>query len=234
MQEETTQGNQGNTLSIPIAIVVAGVLIAGAVFLTRGGTAPTLANPGSGKEVSVKPVTSADHILGNPNAKVMIVEYSDLECPFCKSFHATLQQVMKEYGASGEVAWVFRHFPLEQLHSKAPKEAEATECAAEQGGNEAFWKYTDALIAITPANNGLDLAQLPVIAKSVGLDEKAFTTCLNSGKYTAKIAQAYEDGIAAGGNGTPYTILISGKQQVPISGAQPLSALRLGIDSLLK
>lgn len=229
------QNTETNKLSIPIAIVIAGALIAGAVFFTRSDNTPSLANPtGGGKEITVKPVTAADHILGNPNAKVMIIEYSDLECPFCKSFHTTLHQVIDEYGKNGEVAWVFRHFPLAQLHSKAPKEAEATECAAELGGNDAFWKYTDRLISITPSNNGLDLAQLPVIAKDIGLDQNAFTTCLNSGKYASKVQQAYEDAIAAGGEGTPYSVIISGKQQIPISGAQPLSALKVGIESLLK
>src|SRR6185436_7093141 len=87
-----------------------------------------------GNRVEMEPVTEKDHILGNPNAEVIMVEYSDLECPFCKEFHSTLRRVMNEYGKDGKVAWVYRHFPIDSLHPKARKEAEATECAAELGG----------------------------------------------------------------------------------------------------
>jgi len=107
----------------------------------------------------------ADNALAN--APVKIVEFSDTECPFCKRFHTTMQQVVKD--SNGQVAWVYRHFPLDQLHSKARKEAEATECAAELGGNEKFWAYLNRLMEVTPANDGLDLAELPVIAAYVGL-----------------------------------------------------------------
>lgn len=112
---------------------------------------------------------SDDHVLGNPNADVLIIEYSDTECPFCKQFHETMHQVMDQYGKDGKVAWVYRHSPIDQLHPKARKEAEALECANEQGGNDAFWKYADKLFEITPSNNGLDAAQLPVIAAMIGL-----------------------------------------------------------------
>ncbi|MEK7118005.1 MAG: thioredoxin domain-containing protein [Patescibacteria group bacterium] len=110
-----------------------------------------------------------DHVLGNTNADVLMVEYSDPECPFCKRFHETMHQVVDHYGKNGNVAWVYRHYPIDQLHSKARKEAEAMECASEQGGNDAFWKYADKLFEVTPSNNGLDAAQLPVIAAMVGL-----------------------------------------------------------------
>lgn len=109
---------------------------------------------------NVKPVTATDHILGDINAPVKVVLYSDLECPFCKSFHQTMQEIMKSsYGTDKQVAWVFRNFPLKQLHSKAPKEAEALECAAELGGNDAFWKFLDKINEVTPSNNKLDQAQ---------------------------------------------------------------------------
>lgn len=106
----------------------------------------------------MSPVTKADHILGSIDAPVKIVEYSDLECPFCKQFHNTMQKIMSEYGTE-KVAWVFRQFPLSQLHSKAPKEAEASECVAELGGNDAFWKFIDKINEVTPSNNKLDQAQ---------------------------------------------------------------------------
>ena len=117
--------------------------------------------------INMKAISDGDHILGNRNASVKIVEFADMECPFCKRFHVTMQQVVKD--SNGQVAWVYRHFPLDQLHSKARKEAEAVECAAEMGGNEKFWAYLDRIMEVTPSNNGLDPAELLNTAAYVGL-----------------------------------------------------------------
>src|SRR6185295_5043808 len=84
---------------------------------------------------SVKPVAAEDHIRGDLAAPVKVIEFSDFECPFCKGFHATMKQVMADYEKDGKVAWVYRHFPIDELHSKARKEAQAAECAGELGGN---------------------------------------------------------------------------------------------------
>src|SRR5882757_5616856 len=148
----------------PIAIVVAGLLIAGAVFLVgkNSTSAPTVSNNGQTQAIDFRPADATDHILGNPNATVKVIEYADLECPYCKVFNTTMHQILDYYGQSGQVAWVFRPFALGQIHSKAPKEAEAAECAAEQGGNTAFFNYVDKLYSVTPGENNLDLAQLPV------------------------------------------------------------------------
>ncbi|MDB5204060.1 MAG: oxidoreductase [Candidatus Taylorbacteria bacterium] len=109
---------------------------------------------------NMKQVTAADHIMGDINAPVKVVLYSDLECPFCKSFHSTMQQLMaSSYGTNKQVAWVWRNFPLKQLHPKSPKESEGAECAAELGGNDAFWKFIDKVNEVTPSNNKLDEAQ---------------------------------------------------------------------------
>jgi protein-disulfide isomerase len=94
----------------------------------------------------IKPVSAEDHIVGDINAKIIIVEYSDLDCPFCKVFHATMHRVVKDSG--GDVAWVYRHYPIPQLHPNAFAKAQETECAWEQGGNEAFWKYTDKIFEV--------------------------------------------------------------------------------------
>ncbi|MES3031897.1 MAG: thioredoxin domain-containing protein [Patescibacteria group bacterium] len=106
----------------------------------------------------IRPVSVDDHILGTLDAKIIIVEYSDLECPFCKVFHNTMHQVVEK--SNGDVAWVYRHYPIPQLHAKAFHEAEATECAWEQKGNEGFWKYMDKLFEITTSNDSLDASRL--------------------------------------------------------------------------
>jgi protein-disulfide isomerase len=161
------------------------------------------------------------------------VEYYDLECPHCKLFNTTMHQVMDYYGAGGAVAWVSRPFPLASIHSKAPKEAEAAECAAEQGGDTAYFAYVDKIFEVTPSDNGLDLAQLPVIAGQVGLNVDTFNACLSSGKFTKKITESYNEAIKAGGQGTPYTLLMVGNDSVALNGAQPYSSMRAAIDAVL-
>ncbi|HEY4517903.1 MAG TPA: thioredoxin domain-containing protein [Candidatus Paceibacterota bacterium] len=227
---------QKKSLNVPVAIVIAGVLIAGAVFMNKTPSPATdnsAAAAAANQEISIRPLSSSDHILGNPTADIVIVEYSDLECPFCKVFHQTMHQLIDEYGKSGKLAWVYRQFPLAELHSKAPMESEASECAAELGGNAGFWKFIDTVFAVTPSNNGLDPAQLPKIAKDIGLNENAFNTCLTSGKYATKIKAAYDEAFAAGARGTPYSVIISGSTKIPIDGAQPYTAVKAAIETLL-
>jgi protein-disulfide isomerase len=120
------------------------------------------------------------------------------------------------------------------LHSKAPKEAEALECAGELGGNDGFWKFLDRLNEVTPGNDGLDPAQLPIIAKFVGINVDKFNTCYSSGKFAAKVQQQYDDAVKSGGRGTPYSVLVGKGQQIPLSGALPQDQLQAAIDSLLK
>lgn len=230
-------------LAVPIAIVLAGALVAGAVLYSNGDGA---GRPSAQSETSpsafdsrgiesIKPVTASDHILGNPKALVTVVEFSDTECPFCKSFHPTMHRLIEEYGASGEVAWVYRHFPLDQIHPKARKEAEATECANELGGNTAFWAYLDRLFEVTPSNNNLDPAELFTVAEFVGLDKARFEQCLSSGKYAEHVADDLADAITSGGGGTPYSIVIAPNgQKFPVSGAQPYEAVRQVVEAALK
>ena len=241
--EENKQTNQKNTLAIPIAEVIAGILIAGAVIY-GGGKAPTAGTANqpqqqvaqqTGDLEKMTPISSSDHIRGNPDALVKIVEYSDTECPFCKRFHTTMKEVMDEYGKDGKVAWVYRHFPLDQLHSKARKEAVALECANEQGGNDKFWSYADRLYEVTPANNGLDTAELPKIAQYVGLDVAKFNTCLASTKYDKHIEDEVQNAQATGGNGTPWSIVVGAKgKKYPLSGAQPYTSIKQLIETALQ
>lgn len=231
-----------NKLAIPLAIIVAGGLMAGALYFSNmkasSQAAKVAANTQGTQQVAtgeLRPITAEDHILGNPNADIVIVEYSDTECPFCKMFHPTLQRVMDEYGKNGTVAWVYRHFPIDQLHPKARKEAEATECANDLGGSAKFWAYLNMVYDKTTSNNTLDPKQLPIIAKAVGLDVTAFNTCLSSGKFAAKVQADYDDAIKAGGRGTPYSVLITKDGiKTPISGAESYENVKSTIDALLQ
>jgi protein-disulfide isomerase len=188
------------------------------------------------QERSLRPVSAqSDHILGNPKARFSLIEYSDTECPFCKRFHATAHQLVEDY--EGEVNWVYRHFPLESHNPGAQKQAEASECAAELGGNQAFWRYLDAIFARTSSGGtGFPLDKLVPLAGELGLDERAFQNCLESERYAAKVQQQLQDGLAAGVNGTPGNFLVDHTtgRIVPIMGARPLEAFKQVIDQLSK
>ncbi len=254
---------QKNSLSIPAAIVIAGFLVAVGIYMSKP-TAPA----GQNKivptpSVKIKPISKDDHILGNPDAPVVIVEFSDTECPYCKSFQTTMQTIINTYGKDGKVAWVYRHFPLDSIHPKTRKEAEATECANELGGNTVFWKYIDEIFTITTSNNTLDAAKLPVVAKDVGLNVTKFNTCLASGKYADLVESQFQDGIAAGAEGTPYNVMVlktkmsadteqalldyttpkglspyvilsESKKEIVLTGALPIEIMKAILDIVLK
>lgn len=232
-----TQQSRPNNL-VPVAIIIAGALVAGAIYL--GGKSPQVASTtagqttqGNGRLDKLAPVTSQDHIRGDLNAPVKIVEYSDFECPACKSLHPTMKQVMSEYGASGQVAWVYRHFPIDDIHPvKARKEAVAAECANELGGNDGFWGFADRFFELTPSNNDTDIdIVIPQIIKELGLNEEKFAACLASSKYDQHIEDEVQNALAIGSTGTPTSVIVApnGKKYL-IVGAQPYSALKLLIN----
>lgn len=191
------------------------------------GAAPTA--PAGGEQVGeVAPITEDDHIRGDKNAEITLLEYSDFECPFCSRFHPTLVQALNEY--KGKVRWVYRHFPLNSIHPNAQKAAEASECASEQGK---FWEMADKMFE--KQASGLGVAQLSVLAKEAGVrDIKKFESCVSSGKYAPLVAADLASGEAAGVTGTPGTIVIGkdGTKQL-IPGALPYDSVKQIIDSML-
>lgn len=232
-------------LSISIAIVIAGALIAGAVYFSsdKNIIPPIVKNngantqpEGTGSLDQMAVISLKDHIRGNQNAPVKIVEYSDFECPFCKRFHGTMQQVMNEYGKSGKVAWVYRHFPLDSIHSKARAEAIAAECAGELGGNDAFWRYTDRFFELTPSNDQTDVKTvLPQIAREIGINVDTFNSCLVSGKYDKHVQEDLDNATATGGNGTPWSIVVAANgKKYPLSGAQSYASVKQLIERALQ
>jgi len=176
-----------------------------------------------------------DHIRGNLEAPVSLIEYSDFECPYCKRFHDTAKEIIRKY--DGKVNWVFRHFPLDFHNPAAQREAEAAECAAELGGNEAFWRYTDLIYARTLSNGkGVPEAALSEMATSIGLDKSKFVECLGSGRKSARVKEDLAEGVAIGISGTPGNILRNNRTGavVPRYGAQPIEQFTSAIDPLLK
>lgn len=243
MESTPTQPKSSQSFAIPAAILIGFGMIATAIYFTNGagGTVVTAPTPNAaenapnetGDPSAINPVTEDDHIRGNPNAPIMLVEYSDYDCPFCKNFHETMQQVMENYGLAGEVAWVYRHFPLEQLHPNAPRIALASECVSALGGNDAFWAFSDLVFGERGTNEPTNLDRLPEFATSAGVDEAEFTACLNDGRYTEAVEEDFQNAIAVGGRGTPHTIVLVGNQQGLINGAQPYSVVQQIIENLL-
>ncbi len=172
----------------------------------RGGTA-ILLQPGK-----VHVVYDPARLRGSPQAPVMIVEFSDFQCPFCRKVQSALKNLLETY--QGQVSLAYRDFPLRGMHSQAELAAEASRCAVEQGK---FWEYHDLLFGNPDKLNRSGVAGM---AQSLGLDEKQFDACLSSGKYTKQIEQDLQDGIRAGVEGTPG-IFING---ILLSGAQPEAA----------
>lgn len=208
--------NGGANLAVPTVPAVAG-----------NQAAPT------GEQVfpsadNVPKVTAADHLRGKTNASITLVEYSDLECPFCKRFHPTMQKILADY--KGQVNWVYRHYPL-PFHANGNPAALGAECAADQGGNDLFWEYVDGIFA----EASLTADTITAVAQKVGLDKTKFDTCFQSKKYQKVIDEQLAGGQQAGINGTPGTVLINnktGKTQL-IVGALPYEEIKKTIDAAL-
>jgi len=235
--------SSSNNLSVPIAIVVAGLIIAGAIIVTNqnpktfpketgqqaaqilpDANSPTQPSPEqpSQKPVAEFKITKDDHIRGDFNAPITLVEFSDFECPFCERHYPTLNKILSDY--KGKVRLVYKHFPL-GFHPNAQKAAEASECADEQGK---FWEYHDKIFE--NQSSGLSLDKFKQWAKDLGLDTQRFNACLDSGKYAQKVQADYQEGLQKGVNGTPATF-INGQL---VSGALPYDSFKQIIDSILK
>ena len=186
-----------------------------AVENVKGDDQPN--SPPPSKEVKVE---SDDHVRGNPNAPITIVEFSDFECPFCVRFHETMKQIIENY--PNDVRWVYKHFPLDSIHKQARPAAEASECAGEQGK---YWEYADEL---NENQRSFSQSYFVTAARDLGLNVSQFEICLESGKYKSKVNDDYNEGVSLGVRGTPGNF-ING-QSVP--GAVPYEQIEAMIENL--
>ncbi|MFH1326229.1 MAG: DsbA family protein [Candidatus Falkowbacteria bacterium] len=140
-------------------------------------------------------ITENDHIRGNFDAPITIVEFSDFQCPYCDKFHVTMKKVMETY--PDKVRWVYKHFPLDSIHPLARQTAEASECANDQ---EKFWEYADKIY-----ENQADISAdtIKSMAKEIGLNMTNFNSCIDDGKYKDKVNTDYQEGLSKGVRGTP-------------------------------
>ena len=180
-------------------------------------------------------VSSADNpTLGKADAPVVVVEFSDYQCPFCQRFSQnTLPALKADYIETGKVRYVFRDMPIASIHPQAHKAAEAAHCAGEQG------KYWEMHGRLFQNQRALNVPQLKVYAREMKLDSTAFEACLDQGKYSSKVEKNVAEAGAAGISGTPtFVIGKMGSDGVVegslIRGAQPIASFRQAIDRLLE
>lgn len=202
------------------AIVLAGVLIAAAIFGTKAPTQENVATPdapAAGEDAAlVRNISADDHVLGSPNAEIVFIEYSDFECPFCANVHPTLERIVEE---NNDVAWVYRHFPLSGIHPQATPAAIASECVAELGGNDAFWRFSDTLFA---NQDQLSEDYYLQVAQGLGISSADFQRCIANPATAEKVSEDAIEARDAGAEGTPFTVVITASgEQLPIGGALP-------------
>ncbi|TSC75534.1 MAG: DSBA oxidoreductase [Parcubacteria group bacterium Gr01-1014_30] len=228
---EHTTGH--NPYLIPGAIVIAGVLIAGAVFLAqRNPSLGPSATPGTG-ELSGSELPAGNFQVdlegwaskGDPSSPITIVEYADFACPFCGRFwQETLPQIERDYVDTGKVRIVYKDF----IVVGGDRAAEAAHCAKEQGK---YWEYHDLLFS-RQAQDKTNWANSEVhrgYARELGLNESALIECFESRRYQEKVSKSTQEAVQNGGQGTPYFLI----NNTPVFGAQPYSSFQQVIESIL-
>ena len=211
------------------------ILKAGTVNV-KGTTVPTdAAQVPEGptvEQLAKAPAPNKDErIRGNKNAKVVLVEYSDHECPFCARFHGTMVDLLKEMG--DKVAWVYRDYPL-SFHPNAQKAAEGGVCVTSLAGNEAFWKYADSLAAENTKSGKLSPEAITQAAQAAGVNEAAFKEWLDGDKFAQTVKDSLGTGSSAGIQGTPGTIIfVNGEAKELIPGALPLESVKASVEKYL-
>lgn len=215
-----------------LAVIIVGsfVVFTGKGPTTNTGTNPAPTNPSVAQPSVVSADVDDDAMLGDPNAPVTIIEFSDYQCPFCGRFYTqTYGLIKEEYVDTGKVKIVFRDFPLTRIHPLAQKAGEATECVREQGGDEAFWEMHDKIFENQAS---LSDSNLRAWGQELGYD---INSCLDSNKYASEVSSDAQAAQAAGGSGTPYFVIQADSQETGqgLSGAQPFSAFKTIIDAEL-
>ena len=221
-------------LTLPVAIVFAALMIAGSILYTKQGAATAAEGTAAGNQggtatISIRQPSAQDHIVGSPDAPVVIVEYSDFECPYCSLIYPSIKTIVQNSG--GKVAWVYRNFPLDSIHPQARPAAEAAECIAAELGNDAFWKFSDADFG---DQQDIGPAFYTKEALALGVNPTTFANCVTQKTYDSRINTDEAEAEANGGQGTPFTIVV-GKDgtKVPFSGALPEAQINAIVQGVL-
>lgn len=228
----------GFVLTTPLAIIIASIVIAGGLmgygYITQGSSASAVAKP----LFKGRAVDATDYVNGKENSKVVVIEYSDPECPFCGQVSATMKQLRTDYGS--KIAFVYRHFPLTQIHKNAFDRSRAIACAGKVGGAEKFYAYIDTYYGYETSKQSTEIPKtgLEDFARTIGLDMTAFTTCMTQNQTADIVTNSINDGVAAGVQGTPSTFVLfktkKGYEQVAmVDGARPYEFFKAAFDEAL-
>ncbi len=229
------------TLTTPVAIIIAATILGGSHILYGNIIENKGTQPQKKTQASIftgKPIDDKDYVDGNINSKVIIIEYADTECPYCVTVHPTLKQIRTDY--KDKVAFVYRHFPLTQIHFNAFDESKAITCAGKLGGTKSFYEYLDALYGYKLSKQTMQLPTTGIqdIAKNGGLNQSAFTACMQNKDTSLIVDASINDGVQAGVEGTPATfVLVKTKKGLEvvtmIAGARPYEYIQAAIEEAL-
>lgn len=217
---------------LPVAIIAAGLLLSVALYSVRTSTGAPV---NTGDVSNILPVQESDHILGSPDAPVMVIEYADLDCEYCKRTHEVMEQLIAEYGPSGKVAWTYRHFPLIDQHPDAGSHAQAAECVADIGSPALFWRFVTALFAQAPGAARFDPEGYGAVAESLNVSAAALSECLTANRFASRVARDFENALAIGATTAPHlVVLIEGAEPMTVSGYFPYDQMKQVIDTALQ
>jgi len=254
---DTPNSQRPQLLNTPMAIIIAGAIIGVSIYFANSGGANPFAksNQQTGGQVTPAPNNALtptesptgtvsiddDPVLGNPDAPITMVEFSDYECPFCQRHYTTSYPLLKrDYIDTGKVKLVFRDLPLSFHNPAATEAAVAANCAREQGDDATYFRFHDTYFDNTATNGaGLQGMTLSDIADDLDLNVGQFESCLDSGKYNSEIQADIADASAAGASATPtFFVGLSTADGViegtRIVGAQPYEqVIKPAIEALL-
>ncbi len=216
---------------LPGAILFSGLVLAFAVYSARHQ--PTSAP--NGHPEAARPVSPQDHILGNPTAPIVVIEYSDIDSSYATDYQQVMTQIVQNYSKSGSVLWVFRNFPGASSDVNAGEHAEAAECVAAVGGSSGFFKFINAIQAAMPADGFFDPVNYDPIVTSLGYSSQTFESCLKAHTYQKQVQADNDNAVAVGATGSPYSIVLAkGQKPVVVAGSVPYGTMKQVIDSLLQ
>lgn len=228
---ESTVTRARESWFIPGAIIIAGLILAGTVYAMRSNDLPGTVE---GDVSLLRPVSEIDHIIGNPSAPVVLIEYADIDSAHAKSFQTTMEQVLADYGPTGQVAWIYRHLPLIDQHPYAAQHAEAAECAASLGGPLMFWRFISLLNTAAPDDQQFNPRDYGSVVEAVGILPQSFEACMTEHRFQERVAEDFTNGIAIGAGGSPFSVLlIEGHPPVTIDGAVSYDALKRILDEAI-
>jgi protein-disulfide isomerase len=225
-----------NTNPLLIAVFIALVAITVAVWhATRGAEHEEVLPPApSTKASDVRGIEPTDHILGNPNAPLVFIVYSDFRCPFCKDYHNSMTRIVETYGREGEVALVLRHMPIVKLHPESPTYALASECVAQEGGNKAFWEFAELMFDTVTEEHSPNSQELVALAEEVGVSGTDFAACMRTSNLMSRVEKDFDEVINVGARATPYTVVVTPYQHIARDGVRSYAVIAASVETILR